>query len=464
MNSTSVSDLLWMLAYLGLLLGAGYALLCVLGGPARRTPAEIFGLSILMGCGGVPFLHFWLSLAGVQPSRMLLSLLLFVVVAGVAWLGRARRWVKPAEFWPNLTRADALGLPSLVLLLWAAGLIAYSTFTYPLVEWDAFAIWGFKAKVLYSAPLPALQNYFQDASLGFSHLDYPLLVPFLTAGGYAAMGAVNDTLGKAPGYFLFLGLIVFLYGAVRSRLGRPVALALVALFASAPIVVRWASVGTADLPLAAFFAGSAVYATRWLAGGEKSDLRLAAFFGAAGVFTKNEGLPMAVITLVVVLAFGRGRRRPAGSFPQELAPALAALVCLLPWAIFRHGLPHIDENYPSHLNPTTVAANWPRWRLILGYFCYNTFDPIPYYCLWVLALGAFLLGQLQRAGAAPWILLALLAGVGLADGLAYLISPQPLEQLLLVTLDRLLLQVLPVAVLLTAFSLAPIFPVELRQD
>ena len=60
----------------------------------------------------------------------------------------------------------------------------------PLVEWDAFAIWGFKAKVLVHEALRPAPAYFHDLTLSYSHLDYPLMVPFLTAGAYAAMGTL----------------------------------------------------------------------------------------------------------------------------------------------------------------------------------------------------------------------------------------------------------------------------------
>jgi hypothetical protein len=139
---------------------------------------------------------------------------------------------------------------------------------------------------------------------------------------------------------------------------------------------------------------------------------------------------------------------------------MAALASLLPWAIFRHGLPHVDENYLGRLDTATVTANLPRVRVILAYFYYNTLEPIPYYCLWLLTGVAFLTGLFKRAGLAPLILLSLLLGLGLADGLAYLISPLPINELILVTLDRLLLQAFPAAILLTASSLAPVFPAE----
>jgi len=47
------------------------------------------------------------------------------------------------------------------------------------VEWDAFAIWGFKAKVLTHEALRPTPAYFHDLTLSYSHLDYPLMVPFL---------------------------------------------------------------------------------------------------------------------------------------------------------------------------------------------------------------------------------------------------------------------------------------------
>ena len=450
--------LLCTAAYLGLLLLAGYVLLGLLLGRAQRCLFEILALSGMLGGAAVPFLLFWLSLAGVKPSRAELLIIFLAALAALYPLRRWRGWVTPSRPAGGWSKADWLLLPSLALAAWSIYTVTAFAYKYPLIEWDAVSTWGFKAKAFSYAALPGLHDIFHDYSLNFSHLDYPLLVPFLTSGVYAALGEVNDTLGKSGVLFLFWSYALFVYAAVRPLLPRCVAGAITALAVSAPMVLRWAGQGTADMPLTIFYAGSIYYLTRWIIGGTAGDAWLAAIFSAACFFTKNEGLALAVINLITAAAFG-WKARPRPRYFRELGgPALVALLVLLPWIIFRHSLPHIDENYPGHLNAANLGANLGRVPWLLGrFYAWMFADPDSNY-LWQLALGAFLLGLFTRPSAAAWVLLFLVLGHLAAYLLAYIITPLPLDDLVFVTLKRLLLHALPAAIFIFAFSFSKILP------
>jgi 4-amino-4-deoxy-L-arabinose transferase-like glycosyltransferase len=387
--------------------------------------------------------------------------LLIIFLAGLAvlyLLHRRRGLVTPAWAALRLTKMDWLLVPSLVLIGWSIYTVSALAYKYPLIEWDAVSTWGYKAKMFSMTALPDLGDYFHDYSLNFSHLDYPLLVPFLTAGEYAALGEVNDTLGKTGILFLFWCYAVFIYAAVRPLLPRCAAGAVTALAVSAPMVLRWAGAGTADMPLAIFYAGSAYYLTRWIVGGTVGDAWLAGFFSAACLFTKNEGLALAVINLFAAAALG-WKAIPRPRYVRELGgTALVCLLVLLPWIIFRHALPHIDENYPGHLNPANIAANLARVPYVFNnFYNWTFFDPDSNY-FWQLALGALLLGLCTRPSAAAYVLLFLLLAQLAAYLLAYVITPMPLEDLVFVTMKRLLLHALPATIFIFAFSLSKILP------
>jgi len=450
--------LLCTAAYGGLMFFVGYVLLCLFAGRERRPLCEVCGVSGLLGGAAVPFILFWLSLVGVVPSRAVLVFIFLAALAALYPLHRFRGIVKPAWTATRPTKSDWLLLPSLALIVWSIYTVAALAYKYPLIEWDAVSTWGFKAKVFSLTPISGLHDFFHDYSLNFSHLDYPLLVPFLTAGEYAALGEVNDTLGKSGILFLYGCYAIFIYASVRPLLPRCAVGAVTALAVSAPMVLRWAGQGTADMPLAVFYAGSALYLTRWIVGGTTGDAWLAAFFSAACFFTKNEGLALAVINLITAAAFGWAAR-PRPRFFRELGiTSLATLFLLLPWIIFRHSLPHIDENYPGHLNLATITGNLNRLPYLLDRFNEWMFhDPDSNY-IWQLALGALLLGLCTRASAAAWVLFFLLLAQLAAYLLAYLITPMPLGDLVFVTMKRLLLHALPAAVLIFAYSISKILP------
>jgi hypothetical protein len=75
----------------------------------------------------------------------------------------------------------------------ALGIAAYAlrSLTEPLWANDYLAIWGLKGKTIHGASaLP--RRLFSDPSLGFSHPEYPLGLPFLYAGVAFLAGRWDD--------------------------------------------------------------------------------------------------------------------------------------------------------------------------------------------------------------------------------------------------------------------------------
>jgi len=81
--------------------------------------------------------------------------------------------------------------------------------------------------------------YFHDLTLSYSHLDYPLMVPFLTAGAYAAMGTVDDQTGKLVSVFLDVLIVPMVYLGLRWKLRRLPAACLSAILAMLPVMFRY---------------------------------------------------------------------------------------------------------------------------------------------------------------------------------------------------------------------------------
>jgi hypothetical protein len=217
----------------------------------------------------------------------------------------------------------------------------------PLTEWDAFAIWGFKAKVLAHEALRPTPAYFHDLTLSYSHLDYPLMVPFLTAGAYAAMGTVDDQTGKLVSVFLDVLIVPMVYLGLRWKLRRLPAACLSATLAMLPVMFRYGGVGCADLPLAMFYAGSILYVARWIDRQQWPDLILAILFSAFVAFTKNEGMVLALMNGAVLLGFGLwGGRRRAGVGAAAFFTGLLAMDAA--WLIWSRSLPRTTSQEAFH--------------------------------------------------------------------------------------------------------------------
>lgn len=444
----------WCLAYVAVLLLLGYAVLSAVLGSERRGVFELVGASIGLGAGTLGLLFFFASLAGMVPSRRLLVLFGLSAAAALLALGKSRRLALPGGWGSRepLTPRDGMTLGVLLLFLYAAAAVASHALAFPLYEWDAFAIWGLKAKVVAAQPLRECADYFQDGTLSYSHQDYPLLIPFLIAGLYGAVGEVNESAGRLIFPLLFLGFATLLYGGLRRKLTRPLAATLAAAGAAAPILLRWSGAGVADPALSFFHLGGVLFLADWLDRFQKQDLILAGLFSAFAAFTKNEGLALLLLnTLAATLFSLRGIDRQRCI--TMACVAAGALALLLPWLVFRHGLPKSHENYADRLTLSTFVENASRLKLILPAFLAQMTDWKQWGPIWLLLPLSAALGRqalLRRGAQALWLLLILHLALYVT---IYVVTPWNVVEQMQISLDRLLLHVLPTAAVLIRLHL-----------
>ena len=441
--------------YLLLVVLLGYAVVSAVL-PGRRLPViTLAGLSAALGAGAMALLLFWISLLGFAPSRPELALIAFVTLAVLAIQYRLKRNAR-LELWPaDWRRCDFwIAVPAGLAIL-AVGLVAGSALSSPPVDWDAFAIWDLKAKVLALQPLHPAPPYFHDLTFSYSHLDYPLLVPFLTAGAYAAMGAIDDQSGKLVSVFLDSLLPLILYSGLRWKLGRLPSAFLSIVPLLLPVMFRLAGGGCADLPLTLFYAGSILFIARWLELQKAEDLVLAILFSSFATFTKNEGLILAMLNGGVMACFSlkRGRRRIRLGTLAFFAGWFAVSAA---WLIWNRHLPRTHEDYGSKLLSPLIFTRLARLEQVLPTMLFRITDARTWGLLWLLVAGTAALGW--RAFARPavlalWILLALHLAV---YALVYCVTPWDLDELIAVSLDRLLWHTLPAVIFLAGWHWAEI--------
>lgn len=181
---------------------------------------------------------------------------------------------------------------SLVLILSVILCWNLSTVVVP-DDWDAWAIWGPKAKVLaLGAGSLADVTY-------FGHADYPLLWPSVWAFSGWCYGGWEEQWSRAWGA-VFLLLAAWQTGVVVLRVTgrRDLAFLSSAVFASIPKVVVVASWSYAEAPLWLMMICSFGRLLTAVQEDRKSDFLLAGCFAFAAAMTKNEGLMFAALGLV----------------------------------------------------------------------------------------------------------------------------------------------------------------------
>ena len=441
--------------YLLLILLVGYALLSAVHSSNRMTIVQLIGLGPAVGAGTMGLLLFWASLIGFAPSRKVLAIIGVLTLASLLVMKKKQRLARINILATEWKKGDGWMFVPLVITLAALVMIVVVALSSPLTEWDAFAIWGFKAKVLAHEALRPTPAYFHDLTLSYSHLDYPLMVPFLTAGAYAAMGTMDDQTGKLVSVFLDVLLVPMVYLGLRWKLRRLPAACLSAILAMLPVMFRYAGVGCADLPLTMFYAGSIFYVARWIDRQQGQDLTLAILFSAFAAFTKNEGAVLALMNGAVLLGYGlwNGRRRAWVGAAVFFAGLLAVDAA---WLIWSRGLPRTHEDYGSKLLSPLVVTHLPRLKEIIPAMLVQTAELQVWGLLWIMVVMLALLGW--RALARPYVLALwiLLVMHLMVYALAYSVTPWDLAVLMPMTMDRLLLHAVPAVIFLAGWHWAEV--------
>ncbi len=451
-------DLFWAGFYLLTLLGLGVA--TGAAGALRAPGPAAWGLILVLGTGCLGYGSFLLALLGLAPSRLSLAVLWIPILVGTA---RHRRRlgesISPAGSGP---RGSVAAVPLLFLLLCLVG-VAIDGLSSRIYEWDTFAIWDFKAKILAAEGLVPRPDSFSDLTLSYSHLDYPLMVPLLEAGIYGAVGHTATPFGRLPLVVLYLGLALLFYGFARSSL-RPWAAGMVtAVVMGAPVMLRWAASGTADVPLTVFYTGAVLLL---LDGVESARWRSACLCGvlsAFAAFSKDEGLVLALLTgvlwFVSGLREGLDRRRwlAVGGF----AGAFGALY--LPWLWWAREIPRTHTDFVSQLRISEIVSNLERLPVILEAIGAQLADVWQFGLLWLLLLVSAGLGRRafeSRVTRTGWILLL---GHLAAYVLVFLITPWNLRAHLDSALERLVLHWVPLAGVLIVLHLSRLVGVGSRS-
>ncbi len=425
----------------------GYAVLCAILHRARLPLFEFIPLVVGLGLGFAGTFQFWLSLLGLKPSQsglMVLGVTAGILIRRSIASGKIVRIQSPADkISPGDKTITVLaGIPLFFALL----IVLVHALGHGMYEWDAYMLWGFKAKVLSTNAIRDA-GYFSDLNFAMLHLNYPLMIPFLMAGINGAAGEMLEILPKLifPIFYLTMGM--FLYSGLRSSLPVWQATALTTLFLTGPHILRWSGSGLADVPLAAFYSGAILQLIKWVETENSPDLLLSGIFAGFCGFTKNEGLLMVLlITAAVcgVLIY----KKCASLFPQLLHYGFGVAVITGPWLIYRRQLPKVDENYLAHFSVATISENLGRLDFIAVSIIESISNWQNWNALWII-LGVLAAIRIRQTCQLTNLMLwGLLATHIFAYALIYLIGPLNPDGLMQATLDRLLIHVSPVALLI----------------
>jgi len=321
----------------------------------------------------------------------------------------------------------------------------------PTGQYDAWAIWNMRAHFMYVAGDDWRLAF--DPAMAWSHPDYPLLLPLAVWNGWHVMGAENIywPAAIAIGFGASAALALFSFASVLAGTTRGVLVVIYLL--TLPFFADMATWQYADMPLACYMV-AALGATALAWQQRKPAMSLYILAGAlAGfaAFTKNEGLVFAG-ALTLSLAIGLAMRKQWRSIAAWLAGLSPGLLCVAVHKLTLSGASDLVGSGDRSL----VASLFDVQRHSL--IAQRAADIVPdaLQPLLLIALVAALLLAPGRSGLRhPGVLLVTgfpLLLMLLAYDAAYLVSPNDLTWHLNTSLDRLVLQWLPMALLWLALG------------
>ena len=420
----------------------------------------LFSLGIGMGAGVASCLYF-LVLAIAGPSTSVLAGASIAVLAVSLALGFFAPQPSVALDW-----ADGPRVPKSVLIIAAlAAVLAVAMFigaiTYsPHGDEAAWSVWNLRARFLFRSG--AMWHIAFAKELVWSHLDYPLLIPSLVAWCWK-LGGGESTAAPSAIAFLFAlgtaGLMTTTVGALRGKMSGLIAGALLLATPSFPVL---AAAQYGDVPLAFYIlavVGLLCLEDRFPENGRFA--LLAGLMAGFAAWTRNEGclFLLAVIVARLVTAIRFGNWSAAGPrLVRFLAGALAPAALVLYFKL------RIGEM--GNLFSTPAAILWKnaidpaRWILTIQGLVVTlfTFGRFLLPAVLALALYAYLVrfrvdhrdrASLSTVRLALWLTLA-------ADLVADILSDASLTAELSTSLERLLLQLWPAALLAFFAAVAPL--------
>ena len=318
----------------------------------------------------------------------------------------------------------------------------------PMGSWDGFRIWNIKAEFL-ALNTPLWQNVFSLPHF-MSHNDYPLLLPSLTARLWNYTGGENFAVNITIGLFFTFGLVYLLFQALEYFKSEKIAIVVTSVFMILDIFLVNGAAQCADVPLAYMYLCTIVCLFLYFRKEKFSYIILATIFAAFSAWTKNEGMMFFLIYLIVTLLwmFYKKMYKKAG---LTLLTAIVP-ICFIAW--FKY-LVHSPNDLIAGffiLKTYHFAFDWSRYAVILKTFANIVFSRfLLLFVLLFLCTKGFRIKEINRT---PFVLSCAIFVLCLAGYFAvYLFSPHDITWLVENSMDRIIIQILPVFLFLFAVNL-----------
>lgn len=318
----------------------------------------------------------------------------------------------------------------------------------PMGSWDGFRIWNIKAEFLFQES-PLWHNVFQLPHF-MTHNDYPMFLPSMTARLWHFIGAENFAVNITLGLFFTFGLVYLLFQAVSYFKSEKAAIVVTSVFMISDIFLVNGASQCADVPLAFFFLSAIVCLFLYFRKERLPYLILGTLFAGMSTWVKNEGMMFFAIWLVVVL-FWLLRTKKYKFVGYTALTAIPILVLIAMFKKLTHSPNDLIMGF-FLLKTYGFALDFHRYAVIVKTFFVVLFQKFPLFLvLGLLCVKGF---KIKDENKTPFLLsLSIFVLMCVGYFVIYLLSPHDINWLVENSMDRLIIQVLPIFLFLFAVNL-----------
>lgn len=318
----------------------------------------------------------------------------------------------------------------------------------PMGSWDGFRIWNIKAEYLFLQS-PEWKNVFSLPHF-MMHSDYPMFLPSTTARLWNWYGEQSFYINIILGAIFTFGLTYLLYQCIRYFKSEKVANIVCIIFLLSDIVMVNGAAQCADIPIAFYFLSAIICLFFYFKTNRTSMAILGILLAGLSIWVKNEGMMFFIVYIGTILSYF--------IFSKKTKLLLYSLLCSIPIIVLSmlykkytntpndlvYGL-IIAKSYKFALEPN-------RYLVVLATFIdmlfkrFYIFLPLAILCLKGL--------KIKKSIEVPYILSTIIfVGCVLGYITVYIIAPHDITWLVENSMERIILQILPIFLLLISLSM-----------
>jgi hypothetical protein len=336
-----------------------------------------------------------------------------------------------------------------------------------LIGWDAVAMWFFKAKAIF---YNQFDQYLKSKDYLFSSKAYPIGISLVIASYGRLINFFNDQTIQFYFLFYYLNLIFLSFGLLlylfKGKIHRFILLLIVLSFYTATNFVVYSHNGYVDLILA--FVITSIFVLMYFLFEErefkKSELlRLITIGSGFSLTIKNEAVPFVVFIFLSSLIFVFCKKIKI-DWQKILFQLLLLFISFLPFILWQRylRLNQVASFLDGHYLDFLKVENLKRIKLISNYLFIELLNTnkynlslIPLILLFVYSLFRLILDR--RLTFTSLLLMLIFFGQLISYTFVYVITPLPFVIQLETSLERVILQILPIFFTLTAIFVREVF-------